>query len=140
MSWLEIIATANFLVLCAIAIGVYQAKHAVVEMHSGLASVLGRQEEMERKALWQLDGSIAGKRALPLVPLHLVVREILSDFRDFKHKWFRLHMKEFVEMEFREKGSKAIYEELKEEFPDLGDDPEFKKLFNDDGDQSGEEN
>ena len=69
MTWNDVIMTAEFLLLCAIAYGVYQVKQAIKDMYSGLGQLLGQHREIAEKIRFQLDSGDAvgtGRVAVPL--------------------------------------------------------------------------
>lgn len=97
MTWNDLNMTADFLLLCAIAYGVYRVKKAIEDMHSGLGQLLGEHREIAKKILFQLDsGEAVSGLPHPRFPLHVEVHTIKEDLRDFQHKWFELHIPDFV--------------------------------------------
>ena len=96
MTWNDLITTAEILLLCAITYGVYRVKQAIEDMYSGLGQLLGQHREITKKILFQLDSGTAVPNASPRFPLHVEVHTIREDLRDFKHKWYELHILDFV--------------------------------------------
>ncbi len=106
MTWIDVITTAEFLVLCAIAYGLYRVKQAIEDMYSGLGQLLGQNREITKEILFQLDSGDADRRPPgQRFPLHVEVHTIREDLRYFKNKWEKLHISDFVrnEMEERER-------------------------------------
>ncbi len=114
MTWSDLITTAGFLLLCAIAYGVYGVKKAIEDMYSGLGQLLGEHREITKKILFQLDsGDLDLRPPGKRFPLHIEVHTILEDFRYFKKQWFELHIADFVRIQLEER-------EQRKQFRDYG--------------------
>lgn len=114
MTWIEVVATAGVLLLCAITYGMYRLKKAIENMYLGLGQLLGEHREVTRKILYQLDSGDAVPTPEPRFPLHVEVCTIKDDLRYFKNKWIELHISDFakIEVEKRERQRKFLREDI----------------------------
>ena len=125
MTWIDVITTAAFLLLCAIAYGVYRVKQAIEDMYSGLGELLGQHRDITKKILFQLDSGDTVPAASPRSPLHVEVHTIREDLRDFKHKWYELHIPEFAKRKAEERLEE--HERIMEEHKKRGTFREYKR-------------
>ena len=126
MTWIDVITTAEILLLCAIAYGVYRVKQAIEDMYSGLGRLLGQHREIAGKILFQLDSSNVVPARGVRFPLDVEVRTIREDLRDFRWSWGKLHTDDFVEIEMeelkrRKSLSKQEWEAKTKDAPENGD-------------------
>ena len=113
MTWNDLIMTADFLLLCAIAYGVYRVKKAIEDMYSGLGQLLGQHREITEKILFQLGSGGTGPVSLPLqFPLHVVVRTIEEDLRHFKSQWFDIHLHDLTRAETEKREQRTRFRKL----------------------------
>ena len=91
MTWINVITTAEFLLLCAIAYGVYRVKQAIEDMYSGLGRLLGQHREIAGKILFQLDSSDVVPARGVRFPLDVEVRTIREDLRSLRWSWVKIH-------------------------------------------------
>ena len=126
MTWIDVITTAEILLLCAIAYGVYRVKQAIENMYAGLARLLGQHREIAGKILFQLDSSNVVPARGVRFPLDVEVRTIREYLHDFRWSWEKLHTDDFVEIEMeevkrRKSLSKQEWEAKTKDAPENGD-------------------
>ena len=102
MTWIDVITTAEILLLCAIAYGVYRVKQAIEDMYSGLGRLLGQHREIAGKILFQLDSSDVVPPRGVRGPLDVEVRTIREDLRSFMWRWVEIHTDDFARTEMEE--------------------------------------
>ena len=102
MTWIDVITTAEFLLLCAIAYGVYRVKQVIEDMYTGLGQLLGQHREIAGKILFQLDSSDRIPARGVRFPLDVEVRTIREDLRSFMASWNKIHTDDFVRIRMEE--------------------------------------
>lgn len=90
MIWLDVVATAELLALCAIAYGVFRVRRVIEDLHHTVC----HDQELIKNILFQVDSGdhVPPDPRRPRFPLDVEVHMVRDDLRAFVSKWNERHL------------------------------------------------